>query len=314
MKKIALLLGTVAVALTTILAFPANSKAYTEGNVEWGKVDYDAEGIVPLGITTDISFFTKDAASDISSASGYFDYANDFASHYGAPSDWEYFDMVALNLSVAGVFHDGDVLKIYVPDTDALKAPDECTISAGWSYTVTVDYIALHCKQDSSEVMFHFLFKEPSTYTPPVQSTSDWLEPLMSRLRAAAGVSGNPVVEYSGDFSLPYAAMKILKDHPNVTLKYTLTVNNEKNTFVIGGSNVVADPAIPWYGPDFLKAYYGENAEAASNNASSGQYLIMKGDTLSKIAAKLNVSLKVLAEKNGIKDVNYIIAGRTLNY
>ena len=50
----------------------------------------------------------------------------------------------------------------------------------------------------------------------------------------------------------------------------------------------------------------------AANGASAGEYIIQPGDTLSKIAAKFGTTVRALAAKNNISDVNMIRAGRKL--
>lgn len=139
-----------------------------------------------------------------------------------------------------------------------------------------------------------------------------WEEPLENKLNAAVTSSDKKVVEYVGDVALSYDVMKFLKDHPDVTLKYTMTINGEKKTAVIGGANVIADSNIKWYGVEYLYANYGENKVVAANGASAGEYIIQPGDTLSKIAAKFGTTVRALAAKNNISDVNMIRAGRKL--
>ena len=49
------------------------------------------------------------------------------------------------------------------------------------------------------------------------------------------------------------------------------------------------------------------------NNTSSTTYTVQAGDTLNRIAAKVNVSVATLASVNGISNVDYIFTGQTLN-
>lgn len=309
MKRNSWFLGAAVLGLAFTLAFPMHSKAFNEGKIDWNKRDYanDKEAFISIGKPTDILFESRSAGSDISGVEAYIDYADEYAQYFEVPSDWEYSGMLELYLVVSGDFQEGDMLKFNVPDATAYRFVNEHYVDPNWEFEVRSDSFCIKCNQRSNGTKV--------AIKSDVQGAIEGgLESLMGQLRAAAGVSGNTVVKYYGDFSLPYEAMKILKDHPNITLRYTMTANNERNTFVIGGSNVIADPAIPWYGPEYLKQHYGANVVAASGNATSGQYLIVKGDTLTKIAAKLNTSVEALAAKNGIKDVNYIVAGTTLNY
>jgi hypothetical protein len=52
--------------------------------------------------------------------------------------------------------------------------------------------------------------------------------------------------------------MKWLEDHPGVTLNYTLTYNGEEHLIVIPGGQKLANPEIPWYGPEYLIGNFGK--------------------------------------------------------
>ena len=52
--------------------------------------------------------------------------------------------------------------------------------------------------------------------------------------------------------------MKWLEDHPNVTLKYNLSYKEKDYNIVIKGGQKLADPKIPWYGPEYLIGYFGK--------------------------------------------------------
>jgi LysM repeat protein len=45
---------------------------------------------------------------------------------------------------------------------------------------------------------------------------------------------------------------------------------------------------------------------------SAGTYTVKKGDTLSGVAGRLGVSVRSLASANGIRDLDHVVAGRTL--
>ena len=83
-----------------------------------------------------------------------------------------------------------------------------------------------------------------------------WIKPMKTQLNIAAEVAEQTgkatVAEATGDFALPYEIMKWLEDHPNVTLKYTLTYKDKEYNIVIKGGQKLAFPDIPWYGPEYL--------------------------------------------------------------
>ena len=89
-----------------------------------------------------------------------------------------------------------------------------------------------------------------------------WFKPMKTQLAIAAEVaetSGKEAVaEVSGDFGLSYEIMKWLEDHPNVTLKYTLSYQGAEHLIVIKGGQKLAYTDIPWYGPEYLIGFFGK--------------------------------------------------------
>ena len=155
---------------------------------------------------------------------------------------------------------------------------------------------------------------EPSAQEPdPEIPEKDWLDDLRLQLRIANELGGPRTVTYSGDFALSYDIMLYLVEHPDITLIYTVTYEGVEYTITIPGGKAIADPNIPWYGPLWLLANYGGD-NVPEVLAGSGKYTVVEGDTLSGIAAKFNTSVEYLAQKNGIKDPNYIIVGQVIVY
>ena len=89
-----------------------------------------------------------------------------------------------------------------------------------------------------------------------------WFKPMKTQLNIAAEIAATTgkeaTAEVSGDFGLSYEIMKWLEDHPNVTLKYTLTYKEKDYNIVIKGGQKLADPSIPWYGPEYLIGKFGK--------------------------------------------------------
>ena len=83
-----------------------------------------------------------------------------------------------------------------------------------------------------------------------------WFKPMKTQLNIAAEIASTSgkeaVAEVSGNFALSYEIMKWLEDHPNVTLKYNLTYKEKDYNIVIKGGQKLANPEIPWYGPEYL--------------------------------------------------------------
>ena len=107
--------------------------------------------------------------------------------------------------------------------------------------------------------------------------------------------------------------MLYLKEHPDVTLLYHVTYEDEVYDIVIHGRDVITDPEISWYGPLWLLANYG-NGNVPTGAKGNGTYVVKSGDTLNGIAVKLGVTVQYLIELNDIKDPNKIYANQILNY
>ena len=180
----------------------------------------------------------------------------------------------------------------------------------------------------TGDVYYKFIWTsiDGNDNTPAADSTSagtstvsDWngIDDLMGKLQEAAAKGGNQSVTYYGNFALPYEVMKFLQDNPKVTLYYNVYYAEEGKTYntKIGGKKVVADQNIPWYGPLYLASIYGTTQSASAPvTVGDGEYLIQDGDTLSSIAARLNVSVSHLVSANNIENPDLIIAGKILKY
>lgn len=146
--------------------------------------------------------------------------------------------------------------------------------------------------------------------------------------KGAAGVT-QQIVTWDKGNAIPYSAMKTLQDNPNITLVFKTTYGGMNYTFTIPGSIARAYPLIPWYGPLYLLAHYGQFAVAtpvgggtpmpvAANlttvPGTTGTYTVVRGDTLIKIASRFKTTVKKLVENNGIKNQNLIFPGQVLKY
>lgn len=115
------------------------------------------------------------------------------------------------------------------------------------------------------------------------------------------------VVELEGVTTLSNGTMKTLLEKGDVTLvlKYTYEDVDYVVTIPAGAA---LDNDIPWYGPLYLAAAFGNGA----GNAAS--YTVKSGDTLSKIARANGLTLEQIAAKNPqISNVNVIKVGQKIN-
>ena len=141
---------------------------------------------------------------------------------------------------------------------------------------------------------------------------------LLSSAVATYAVTGTPqTVYWNKSTSLPYDVMKTLRDNPAITLAFSYKYLGMDFNVVIPGSISYATPAIPWYGPVFLYALYGNSklsTAATTTQAETGTYTIKSGDTLSGIAGRLGTNVPHLKQVNNIKNVDRIRAGMKLKY
>ena len=127
--------------------------------------------------------------------------------------------------------------------------------------------------------------------------------------------AGSTVVLDEGITTLSNAVMKELLKKGDVSLKLEFTYNEEEYVIVIP-AGAALDNDIPWYGPLYLAQQYGNSAvmETPAAAEEGGVYEVKRGDTLSKIAAANNMTLKQLLAKNPqIKDANRISVGQKIN-
>ncbi len=142
----------------------------------------------------------------------------------------------------------------------------------------------------------------------------DELRVLLNNATSAAKATGlEQIVTWDKGTSLPYDIMKILQDNPKVTLVFSYTYQDHNFMVTIPGSVVIADSAIPWYGPLYLYVLYGKNKMPAITT-SAGTYTVKSGDTLSAIAKRLKTTIKHLKDVNNIKNVDKIWSGMILKY
>lgn len=135
-------------------------------------------------------------------------------------------------------------------------------------------------------------------------------EEVTGEIRTAE--SGSTVVMDKGVTTLSNAMMKELLKKGDVSLKLEYTYAG-KDYVVIIPAGAALDNDIPWYGPLYLAAHFGNSLETAEP-AAGATYTVKSGDTMSKIAAANNMTLRELLIKNPqIKDANKIAVGQKIN-
>ncbi|MBP5623441.1 MAG: LysM peptidoglycan-binding domain-containing protein [Lachnospiraceae bacterium] len=138
-------------------------------------------------------------------------------------------------------------------------------------------------------------------------------------LEDAIEAGGEQTIYWNQGTALPYDIMKLLEEHPNITLVFSYSYQGNDYKVSISGKNFKADPKIEWYGPVCLYSLFDGasiSTSASANPTSLGNrtYTVISGDTLSKIAADLHVSVGELTRINNITNPNYIRIGQIIRY
>ena len=327
MKKRAAVFLSGAMTLITVLAFPVTSFAKTlSAPISLVEQHYPVGGGYtenPSGISKAVVISTANDDMEIKQASGLLSYADEYLESYRSthegndPDGWTYYGMVgvALGVTTIGSFSAGDTVTFYLPVLVKAVADSQYDAS-DWTLSIAQDSATLTLKEGVSGKTNCYieLVHTPDSVAATQSETYFWVVPLKEKLNVAVSSSdaAKKVVNYTGDFALPAEIMQFLKDHPEITLKYSFVLNGENKTATLSGNDIVIDSKINWYGLEYLWANYGQGVAKA--DAATGEYIVVSGDTLSKIAAKFGTTVSKLAAKNGIKDVNYIYAGQKIVY
>lgn len=123
--------------------------------------------------------------------------------------------------------------------------------------------------------------------------------------------AGSTVVMDEGITTISNSMMKALLEKGDVSLRLEFTYEDKEYVIVIP-AGAALDNDIPWYGPLYLAQQFGNRA--GTDASGEGNYEVKSGDSLSKIAAAANMTLRELLAKNPqIKDPNKIYAGQKIN-
>jgi hypothetical protein len=94
-----------------------------------------------------------------------------------------------------------------------------------------------------------------SSNNDSVQSPSDPFDLLNAQLTLSLLKGGKQTIHWNYGTSLPYNVMKVLSEHPELTIDFTYKYKGVAYEAII--NSVEADPAIQWYGPLYLNGLYG---------------------------------------------------------
>lgn len=125
-------------------------------------------------------------------------------------------------------------------------------------------------------------------------------------------VTGEQIVYYNEGGALPYELLQTLQSCPGVTLDFKCEYEGKQYHFRIkGGTGLILDENIPWYGPLYMAEYFGEVQDEPSVTGH-GSYVVKSGDTLSQIAAAFNTTVDYLVSLNNLQNRDYIKEGQVL--
>ena len=91
-----------------------------------------------------------------------------------------------------------------------------------------------------------------------------------------------------------------------LALRYGTTVNE------IAGINGIVNPNLIYTGEQLLIPTKNNTSNSGNNNNNNENYVVRKGDTLSKIALKYGTTVNAIARLNGIRNPNLIYVGQIL--
>lgn len=141
-------------------------------------------------------------------------------------------------------------------------------------------------------------------------SSTTFEEDLISQITETQ--PGSTIVMDKGVTTLSNSVMKELLKRKDVSLKLEFTYQDKEYVIIIP-AGAALDNDIPYYGPLYLAQHFGNRAGTAGSEAGV-TYEVKSGDTLSRIAAANNMTLKQLLAKNPqIKDPDKIAVGQKIN-
>ena len=162
---------------------------------------------------------------------------------------------IAFNLKANKSFIAGDQVFITLPySVDGCIDEVSCDGRDQWTYSMSGTSVVFTCIDTEGHAdWLSFSIEYDYSLLP---NDEFWFKPMKTQLNIAAEqaqlTGKEAVAEVDGNFALSYEIMKWLEDHPNVTLKYNLTYKEKDYTIVIKGGQKLANPNIPWYGPEYL--------------------------------------------------------------
>lgn len=187
----------------------------------------------------------------------------------------------------------------------------------GWpgyevDYTQDSLRVVVLTNEENIEYIKSLIAAQASAAEEEVYDPNTYIDDVITKIETAA-VDGTGVAKTEGLTGLSIDMMRALEEN-NVALEMSFDYDGVEYNITIPAGGAIVDEDIPWYGPLYLLAHYGQGTAATTSAASGSTYTVVSSDTLSLIAAEHDMGLAELAAKNPqITNMNIIFPGQVIN-
>ena len=101
---------------------------------------------------------------------------------------------------------------------------------------------------------------EPPKTLEPEELSDNYLDALYKMIEEAIEEGGPHTLYWDQGTALPYDLMKILEEHPDITLVFSYTYQGNYYKVTISGKTFKANPEFEWYGPLCLHMVFAKTS------------------------------------------------------
>ncbi|MCR5116194.1 MAG: DUF6273 domain-containing protein [Lachnospiraceae bacterium] len=102
--------------------------------------------------------------------------------------------------------------------------------------------------------------KDPKGPKEPEELSDNYLDGLYKMIEDAIKEGGPHTLYWDQGTALPYDLMKILEEHPDITLVFYYTYLDNYYKVTISGKTFKANPEVEWYGPLYLHLVFAQTS------------------------------------------------------
>jgi len=102
--------------------------------------------------------------------------------------------------------------------------------------------------------------KDPKGPKEPEELSDNYLDGLYKMIEDAIKEGGPHTLYWDQGTALPYDLMKILEEHPDITLVFYYTYQDNYYKVTISGKTFKANPEVEWYGPLYLHLVFAKTS------------------------------------------------------